>query len=178
MKTLPLLLVTILLTGAAAAVVLSREVKAVSADGESLMMNAAYRDGLYQGKMDAKENQSPHLTSGRWSADADRSSFIAGYRSGYEQISDYATGAEPDSPTPAWIGLQDGLSDGKQHRQHAQQFQGSKTVNYVRADRGYSANEGDRNEYNTTYRDAYSNGYQHGFYGNETASSPAPLQAQ
>lgn len=60
MKTLPLLLVTILLTGAAAAVVFTIEVKAVGADRESLMINAAYRDGLYQGKMDAKENQFPH----------------------------------------------------------------------------------------------------------------------
>ena len=29
--------------------------------------------------------------------------------------------------------------------------------------------EGDREPYKATYRDAYANGYQHGFYGNETA---------
>lgn len=176
MKTLPLLLVTILLTGAAAAVVFTEEVTAMHVDTETLMINAAYRDGLYQGKMDAKDSQPPHLTSGRWSADADRGSYIAGYRSGYEQIGDYATGQEPGSPTPAWIGFQDGLKDGKLQRQHSQQFQGSKTANYLRADRGYSASEGDREEYKSTYRDAYANGYQHGFYGDQTASNTTPIQ--
>jgi hypothetical protein len=175
-KTFPLLLVTILLTGAAAAVVFTKGETAVRADTESLMVNAAYRDGLYQGKMDAKENQPPHLTSGRWSADADRGSYIAGYRSGYEQIGDYATGQEPASPTPAWIGFQDGLKDGKLQRAHSEQFQGSKTANYLRADRGYSSSEGEPEQYQARYRDAYANGYQHGFYGNETAANTNSFQ--
>jgi hypothetical protein len=166
-----LLLVTIFLTGAAAAVVFTKEVTKVDVDTESLMVNAAYRDGLYQGKMDAQETQPPHLTSGRWNAEADRGSYIAGYRSGYEQVGDYATGQEPASPTPAWIGFQDGLKDGKLQRQHSQQFQGRKTANYLRADRGYSTSEGDREQYRAMYRDAYANGYQQGFYRNETAAN-------
>lgn len=169
MKTLPLLLVTIVLTGAAAAVVFTQEVVAVRGDSESRLVNAAFRDGLYQGQLDAKENQPPHLTSGRWSTDADRGSYIAGYRSGFEQVGDYATGQEPASPTSEWIGFQDGLNDGKRQREHSEQFQGSKTANYVRADRGYSTSEGDREQYKAAYRDAYANGYQHGFYGTETA---------
>lgn len=176
MKTLPLLLVTIVLTGVAAAVVFTKEVTALRVDTESLMVNAAYRDGLYQGKLDAKGNQLPHLTSGRWSADADRGSYIAGYRSGYEQVSDYATGQEPASPTPAWIGFQDGLKDGKLRREHSEQFQAGKIANHLRADRGYSTSEGDREQYKARYRDAYANGYQHGFYGHETAANTVPIQ--
>jgi len=174
-KALSLLLVTIVLTGAAAAVVFTKDLSAVRIDTESLMVNAAYRDGLYQGKLDAKENQPPHLTSGRWSVEADRGSYIAGYRSGYEQIGDYATGQEPASPTSACIGFQDGLKDGRLQREHSDQFQASKNANYLRADRGYSTSEGDREQYKSTYRDAYANGYQHGFYGKETAANTAPI---
>ena len=176
MKILPLLLVAIVLTGAAAAVVFTKEVTSARVDTESLMVNAAYRDGLYQGGMDARQNLLPHLTSGRWSSDADRGSYIAGYHSGYEQIGDYANGQEPASPTSAWIGFQDGLKDGKLQREHSAQFQAGKTANYLRADRGYSTSEGDHEQYRATYRDAYANGYQHGFYGNQMAANAAPVQ--
>ncbi len=47
--------------------------------------NAAYRDGLYLGKLDAKANLPAHLASGRWSRDLDRASFNAGYGAGYMQ---------------------------------------------------------------------------------------------
>lgn len=47
--------------------------------------NAAYRDGLYLGKLDAKANRPAHLASGRWSRVLDRTSFNAGYGVGYTQ---------------------------------------------------------------------------------------------
>ena len=45
--------------------------------------NAAFRDGLYEGKLHAKVEQEPRLSVGRWRTQADRDSFIAGYKQGY-----------------------------------------------------------------------------------------------
>jgi hypothetical protein len=51
---------------------------AIAADG-------AFRDGLFLGKLAAESGQAPRLAIGRWSADADRSMFAAGYRRGYSE---------------------------------------------------------------------------------------------
>jgi len=45
--------------------------------------DAAYRDGLYLGRLDGQTGRRPHLAIGRWSQDADRNSFRAGYSAGY-----------------------------------------------------------------------------------------------
>jgi hypothetical protein len=37
--------------------------------------------------------------------------------------------------------------------------------NYRKADRGYSHNTGSLEQYRRTYREAYCNGYQQGYYG-------------
>jgi len=47
--------------------------------------NGAYRDGLYLGGLAAERGQSPHIAFGRWSKDADRNSFIEGYKGSYER---------------------------------------------------------------------------------------------
>jgi len=49
--------------------------------------NAAYRDGLYLGKLDAQRRNDQHIAGGRWSTMADRSSFSEGYRQSYAQVS-------------------------------------------------------------------------------------------
>ncbi len=165
MKIIPQLLVAVVLTGAATAFVYTNQIRQEAVDQDSLIINAAFRDGMYQGKSDAQDGKSPHLTSGRWSTDSDRSAFVFGYKSGYEEVADYASGVEPASPTPAWIGFRDGIADGSKHRHEGQLFQGGKTEKYLRANRGYSASEGNRDEYKAAYRDAYANGYQHGYYG-------------
>ena len=47
--------------------------------------DAAYRDGLYLGKL-ARTAKSPmHPPIGRWSTEKDRASFAAGYRQGYSE---------------------------------------------------------------------------------------------
>jgi hypothetical protein len=48
--------------------------------------NAAFRDGLYLGKLAAEHGAQPHVASGRWATVEDRSSFTAGYQRGYGQI--------------------------------------------------------------------------------------------
>ena len=47
--------------------------------------DAAFRDGLYLGKL-ARTARSPmHPPTGRWSTERDRAAFAAGYRQGYNQ---------------------------------------------------------------------------------------------
>ena len=48
-----------------------------------LATDGAFRDGLYLGKFDANARQPARPAIARWSGERDRSSFIAGYRRGY-----------------------------------------------------------------------------------------------
>ena len=48
-------------------------------------MDAAYRDGLYLGRLDAEAGRRPHLAIARWGQDGDRMVFRAGYSDGYSQ---------------------------------------------------------------------------------------------
>jgi hypothetical protein len=47
--------------------------------------NAAFRDGLFQGKLAASRGEEEHLSVGRWNAPEDRAAFAAGYRHGYPE---------------------------------------------------------------------------------------------
>jgi len=45
--------------------------------------SAAFRDGLYLGKLDLEDGRAPHIAVGRWSKGSDRVSFAAGYDQAY-----------------------------------------------------------------------------------------------
>lgn len=45
--------------------------------------DAAYRDGLFLGRLDARQGRAAHISVGRWSTASDRNSFAAGYQAGY-----------------------------------------------------------------------------------------------
>jgi hypothetical protein len=47
--------------------------------------NAAYRDGLFQGKLARVRGSEPHVAVGRWSTDADRSAFTTAYQQAYTE---------------------------------------------------------------------------------------------
>ncbi len=55
-------------------------------------MEAAFRDGLFLAHFDAQHGRKAHIASGRWSSDADRALFIAGYRQGYDEFSKTRSG--------------------------------------------------------------------------------------
>ena len=58
-----------------------------SADVE-LTNDAAFRDGLYIGRLAHAANREMRPPIGRWSSEKDRASFAAGYRQGYgEELS-------------------------------------------------------------------------------------------
>lgn len=54
---------------------------AVEADATAI---AAYRDGLYLGKLDAERGQDAHVATARWSQESHRSAFTEGYNQGYQ----------------------------------------------------------------------------------------------
>lgn len=112
--------------------------------------DAAYRDGAFLARMDVKNGRKAHLSCGRWNSDQDRSSFIAGYEQTYRELSEKGS-RKSVQPTPVELaGYREGMQDGLRHRKAAQPFQMSKTDKYRTADR--------------EYREAYSNGYQEGYY--------------
>ena len=48
-----------------------------------LVLDGAYRDGLYIGQLAARRGRASRPPIGRWSSEADRASFLAGYEHTY-----------------------------------------------------------------------------------------------
>jgi len=127
--------------------------------------NAAFRDGVFLARLDAKQGRKPHLLSGRWSADADRRLFVAAYLQAYREMSGDAAPEHLESSEPAIKeGYSDGLADGVQQRYESRSFQPTATENYRRADRSYADSSGALDQYQQAYREAYCNGYQRAYY--------------
>jgi hypothetical protein len=61
--------------------------------------NAAFRDGLYLGRLEAERGSESHVASGRWARNQDRISFAAGYQQGYNSL--IATRAVVNQADPA-----------------------------------------------------------------------------
>src|ERR1700689_3192999 len=59
---------------------------AIVISGSSLDTDAAYRDGLFQGKQSAERNASHHAPIGRWSAETDRAAFTKGFDEAYRSM--------------------------------------------------------------------------------------------
>jgi hypothetical protein len=59
--------------------------------------DGAFRDGLYLGKLAARNHQEQRPAIGRWSSDQDRARFAAGYRLGYQQNNTGANSAAAQS---------------------------------------------------------------------------------
>jgi hypothetical protein len=113
-------------------------------------IDAAFRDGLFQARLDVQNGRKARVVSGRWSTDRDRASFIAGYQQTYRELADAAPAKLASPSATELAGYRDGKLDGTRDRQAAQPFQGHKTENYRKSD--------------PYYREAYSNGYQEGYY--------------
>src|SRR5216683_2676012 len=127
--------------------------------------DAAFRDGLFLARLDAEHGRKRHLTSGRWSTDADRRSFVSAYLQAYREMQGVAASEQlGSSELAAQRGYRDGIADGLQQRYRSGSFQANATENYQKADRGYSDSSGDLSEYKQAYREAYCNGYQQAYY--------------
>ena len=127
-------------------------------------IDAAFRDGLYQAKLDVQDGRLPRLRTGRWGNNADRAVFIAGYEQGYREYSEAQSGKLAEPTAAELAGYCDGTLDGAADRVKAQPFQVEKTANYRTAGQGYLEANANPEVYVKFYRKAYSNGYQQGYY--------------
>jgi hypothetical protein len=132
--------------------------------------NAAFRDGLYVGKLDAAQGNRPHVGSGRWGADQDRRAYVAGYQRGYNQILQSIASKMSSPQLAETAGYRDGIVDGTMDRRAAKPFRVTKTDNYRSAIRGVADVESDQERSRQAYRKAYANGYQEAYYGREHAT--------
>jgi hypothetical protein len=121
-------------------------------------LNAAFRDGIYQAKLDDQLGRKPSFSTGRWISDADRKSFLAGYEMGLESAQ--AAGALPKGAEI--VGYRDGMVDGAEARRRRQPF--ALRTSIARAAQTRSAAGG---QHGSEYLQAYANGYQYGYYGDE-----------
>jgi hypothetical protein len=167
MKKLPEYVFIIVIAAAATAIsaTVALHRSHVVAGSVNKQTDAAFRDGLFLPQLDAKHGRKPHLTSGRWSTDADRRSFVSAYLQAYREMQ---TGAASEqlgsSHQAAQRGYRDGITDGLQQRDRVGSFRANATEKYQKADRGYSDSNGGLNEYKQAYREAYCNGYQQAYY--------------
>ncbi len=61
-----------------------RNAAAKSAEQPRGATSGPFRDGLYLGGLAATSDETPHISSGRWSTSADQEAFAAGYEQGYQ----------------------------------------------------------------------------------------------
>jgi hypothetical protein len=138
--------------------------------------DAAFRDGLFQGRLDAEHGRKQHLASGRWNLDADRRLFVAGYLQGYRDTSGRGASEQPEvSQLTEQKGYRDGVTDGLQQLRESKRFAPNTTPNYKGVDRGYLDSSGGLSQYKQVYREAYCNGYQVGYYGEPDRIATAEL---
>src|ERR1700675_1376246 len=74
--------------------------------------DAPYRDGAYQAKIDVEGGRKAHFSSGRWSTDQDRASFIAGYEDHYKMLAEAKSGRGAKPTAPEVAAPRAGLGDG------------------------------------------------------------------
>ena len=132
--------------------------------------DAAFRDGMFQAKLDVQSGRKPHVASGRWNTNADRALFIAGYQQGYREAFEAHAGREPKAAAAEVAGYWDGVLDGAAYRAASHSFQPEKTNNYLNAGQDPLQEHEDSAKYQREYRHAYLNGYQQGYYSQEKLS--------
>jgi hypothetical protein len=128
--------------------------------------DAAFRDGLYQARLDLADGRKPHPAIGRWNSVEARLSFLAGYRSGYRPFPEAPLGriAGPSVAELAATGYRDGMLDGSWHRVAAQPFQAEQTRNYQGAGGAYLGMTAAPEEFKHFYREGYMSGYRQAYF--------------
>jgi hypothetical protein len=138
----------------------------LAASDVSQEVDAAFRDGMYQAKLDVQEGRRPRFSVGRWNTETDRALYIAGYQKGYREFSGTSTGKVKGISIAelAATGYRDGMLDGARDRLGAQPFQAEQSANYRDAWMVYLDTNADGELYKRYYRAGYSNGYQQAYY--------------
>jgi hypothetical protein len=128
--------------------------------------DAAFRDGLYQARLDTRDGRKPHLAIGRWTSPEARVSFVSGYWTGYRPLNEARLGrvAGPSVAELAAAGYRDGMLDGSWHRNAAKPFQAEQTANYQAAGAAYLGITVTPEEFKNFYREGYVNGYKQAYF--------------
>ncbi len=164
------IVIVLLLAAAVVAVVRSGQ---VSDRNPNEATNGAFRDGMYQAKLDAELGRKPFLRSGRWTSDADRASFISGYEREYNRLFARTAGRNGSHPAEL-MGFRDGISDAAEDRRAARPFAlRSAEVFHIAQKRS-----GNDSNYAGAYLQAYANGYQHGYYAPQETLESEVLDAK
>ena len=74
--------VTLVAVTATVHAVTNREIKT---EKPLVASDAAFRDGLFQGRLAVQRGAAKNPATGRWNAEADRTSFAAGYQQGFDE---------------------------------------------------------------------------------------------
>lgn len=134
------------------------------------MLDAAFRDGMFQASLDVGSGRKPHLASGRWNTNADRVTFIVGYEQAYQEAAGTRNGKSPKADAAEVAGYLDGMADGASDGASSRSFRSEKTSSYLTARQDSLPSGTDVARFQQEYRDAYMNGYQQGYYTNQNAS--------
>ena len=156
--------------------------KAQSTADSQQQPGAAYQNGFEHGKADAQS----HLPSNsqprdQWTTDDARSAYRQGYAAGFAAGSSATSTAAPGAPAvgaagapgamanpsvsndAARFGYTDGLAAGRKDREEGHSFRPTDSDMYKNAERGWTADFGDKDHYKQLYRQSYAQGYQAGY---------------
>ena len=127
-------------------------------------MDAAFRDGLYLGRLDAHSGSKPNPLKARWSSETDRRSFAAGYFQGY-MVEGVPSSSAHWVPQPLDNqGFEAGRLDGIADRENARAFDLQSKAKFRNPAFACDEKSATVNSCARQFRDAYITGYQHGYY--------------
>jgi hypothetical protein len=86
MRKLSVCAAVLALFAGTAGMIRSERAAGSSSDFAMLHSKAAFRDGLYLGRLAAQQGGPMHIASGRWATAADRQLFVAGFQRGYQEL--------------------------------------------------------------------------------------------
>jgi hypothetical protein len=153
-----------------------------SSDDQQNALGAAYQNGFERGRADAQSMMPSYGEAGTsWTAEEARSAYSMGYGAGYLQGTSYpdrsasfmrktaANDNQGASVDAARAGYEDGRAAGTGAHDRGNAYRPVDSMTYREADRGWTADSGDKDQYQQAYRASYVRGYQEG-YGNSPTS--------
>jgi hypothetical protein len=84
-RVIPIFIAAIMTLVAVTATVDAVTTRQVKTENSAPANGAAFRDGLFQGKLAVQHGAAKNPATGRWNSEADRASFAAGYQQGFDE---------------------------------------------------------------------------------------------